>query len=118
MFKQHDCTFQSSAIGYDLSTESCISKSPLVPDPYEDLFVIVDDSLIADDAGEGLFAKVDIEPATVVSFYNGIRFKADDPSTASEDSGYKLTLNEDLDIDIPEGMSDINNYRASLAHKV
>ena len=52
-----------------MSTKECISKQPLLADPYEDLFVYVDQSLIPD-AGQGLFAKVDIEAATVISFYN------------------------------------------------
>ena len=54
-----------------MSTKECISKQPLLADPYEDLFVYVDQSLIPD-AGQGLFAKVDIEAATVISFYKSI----------------------------------------------
>ena len=70
--------FQDLAFERDISTNQCISRQPLLPDPYENLFVYVDESLIPD-AGEGLFAKVDIEADTVISFYNGTRFTKEDP---------------------------------------
>ncbi len=99
-----------------MSTRDCISKTPLVPDPYEDLFVFVDDSTIPE-AGEGLFAKNDLEVATVIAFYNGIRFEAK-TTPPYEDSPYKLTLNKQWDIDIPPQMADLDNYCATLGHKV
>ncbi|XP_061108623.1 histone-lysine N-methyltransferase SETD7 isoform X3 [Conger conger] len=57
---------------YDKSTSSCIAAHGLLPDPYETQRVYVADSLISG-AGEGLFAKTDAEPNTVMAFYNGVR---------------------------------------------
>lgn len=108
--------FKGPAFERDISTRECISKRPLISDPYEDLFVYVEESLIPD-AGEGLFAKADIEANTVVSFYNGTRFTADDPASR-EDSNYKITFDDELDLDIPEEMTKTNKYKASLGHKV
>ena len=88
----------------------------MLADPYEDLFVYVDDSLIPD-AGEGLYAKVDIEADTVISFYNGTRFAKDDP-LIRDDSPYKIYYDETIDIDIPEDMTCTSKYKASLGHKV
>ena len=99
-----------------MSTKECISKQPLLADPYEDLFVYVDQSLIPD-AGQGLFAKVDIEAATVISFYNGTRFQVNDKS-ANENSNYKITFDANYDLDIPDEMISLENYRATLGHKV
>jgi len=59
---------------FDISTESQISSSPHLQDPYEMLFVGVSTSTLPF-AGEGLFAIDEIEPSTVVAFYNGIRIK-------------------------------------------
>ncbi len=108
--------FQAPTFSYDLSTSTCISKTPLVPDPYEDLFVFVDESLIPM-AGEGLFAKADLEAATVIAFYNGIRLTSKE-SPPMEDSGYKLKLDKDHDLDLPPGMESLDHYCASLGHKV
>ena len=102
---------------FDEATKSCISKAPMLPDPYEDLFVFVHQSHFPD-AGQGLFAKIPIEAATVVSFYNGIKYAIEDPDV-NEDSCYKDTFDDDTDLDIPEeeGKS-TSKYIASLGHKV
>eukprot|EP00093_Oithona_nana_P000825 00825.XXX_3564_2293_1 [CDS] Oithona nana genome sequencing. len=101
---------------YDVSSNVCISKQPTLPDPYEELFVYVDSSLIPY-AGEGLFAKLDIEASTVIAFYNGTRFKIDDPKNRL-DSCFKINFNEEYDLDIPDDMTSTSNYKASLGHKV
>ena len=109
-------TQEGPEYAYDISSNVCISTQPLLPDPYEELFVYVDTSLIPF-AGEGLFAKLDIEASTVIAFYNGTRYKIDDPKNRV-DSCFKITFNEDYDLDIPEEMTSVANYKASLGHKV
>lgn len=88
----------------------------MLPDPYEQLFVYVHSSRIPE-AGQGLFAKIDIEADTVVSFYNGTRFAASDPD-ARLDSRYKINFDDQTDLDIPDNMIEIEQYCASLGHKV
>ena len=51
-------------------------RTPHLPDPYEAIFVEVRQSRIKD-AGQGLFAKTDIEQGTIISFYNGVKVGAD-----------------------------------------
>ena len=110
--------FQGPEFEYDLSTKACISKTPQVPDPYEELFVFVDQSSIPE-AEEGLFAKTDIEESTVISFYNGTRLDVLDPDNSDiYDWPYKISLNEDWDLDIPEGLRTTDKYKATLGHKV
>jgi len=99
----------------DLSTIEKLSNFPLLPDPYEDIFVEVGASRVSH-AGQGLFAKVDIEVGTVISFYNGLRVDAGRDSY--KPSPYAMTLDEKIDLDLPEEMTSIDAYAASLGHKV
>ncbi|KAG9480122.1 hypothetical protein GDO78_011894 [Eleutherodactylus coqui] len=57
---------------FDKSTSSCISTSPLLPDPYELERVYVAESMISN-AGEGLYSNINVGPQTVMTFYNGVR---------------------------------------------
>ncbi len=100
----------------DISTNECICNQPLLRDPYEELFVYVNESFIPE-AGEGLFAKIDIEADTVISFYNGTRFESNDPKS-KENSSYKINFDDNTDLDIPEDMTSLDKYQASLGHKV
>ena len=109
--------FQGPVFEFDLATKACISNTPQVPDPYEELFVYVDQSSIPN-AEEGLFAKVDVEESTVISFYNGVRYDVKDATIEMENCPYKISLNEDIDLDIPEDMISTDKYKATLAHKV
>ena len=103
---------------YDLSTETSISKTPLERDPYEELFVYVDESTIPN-AEEGLFAKIDIEEGTVISFYNGVRSDIIDPDDKIwRNWPYKIALDEFWHLDIPEGLRTTDKYQATLGHKV
>merc|ERR1712032_1497988 len=52
------------------ATPACFCRNPFLADPYERIFVQVGESRITR-AGQGLFAKCDIEEGTVISFYNG-----------------------------------------------
>ena len=70
------------------------------------------------EAGEGLFAKLDVEESTVISFYNGVRYDTCDTTFQFDNSPYKISLTEDFDLDIPVTMVNLENYKASLGHKV
>nr|XP_029517914.1 histone-lysine N-methyltransferase SETD7 isoform X2 [Oncorhynchus nerka] len=67
-----DVSSDSPVYSYDKSTSTCIATHTLLPDPYESKRVFVADSLISG-AGEGLFAKMDVEANVVMAFYNGVR---------------------------------------------
>ena len=54
----------------------CHVRTPHLPDPYEAIFVEVRQSCIKD-AGQGLFAKTNIEQGTIISFYNGVKVGAE-----------------------------------------
>ena len=56
-------------------SSSC--RAPHLADPYEAIFVEVRQSGIKD-AGQGLWARTDIEPGTIISFYNGLKVILDD----------------------------------------
>ena len=52
-----------------------MSVSPLLADPYESRWVEVRQSTVRD-GGDGLFARRDIPPDTVVSFYHGLVYRS------------------------------------------
>ena len=52
-----------------------VSVPPLQEDPYESKFVTAGCSNMSDDAGDGLFMKIDVKANTTIAFYNGIRCK-------------------------------------------
>ena len=58
---------------YQPSGSLCISRSPLLRDPYEMRYVYVGESGAGDSAGEGLFAKTDIKQGSLVALFNGVR---------------------------------------------
>ena len=121
------CTFSTTSDNvskYSLSTKTWIGDQPLVPDPYESLHVECKASGIAD-AGEGLYAKHDIPEGTIVAFYNGVRLPFELLGRPPEDwstSGYKIHVNADyesgLRMDIPDKYVSLDNYRATLGHKM
>ena len=100
----------------DVSTNLRISKTPLLPDTLESSRVEVRASLVktADglEAGEGLFSKTKILNGHIVALFNGVRQKSDEKS-----SDYRIKLNGDTDIDIPDEYTHIKNYCATLGHK-
>ncbi|XP_023336392.1 uncharacterized protein LOC111707507 isoform X2 [Eurytemora carolleeae] len=57
-----------------ISSSSDITCPPHQPDIYEQQFVRVIKSRV-EGGGEGLVAVKDIQPGTLISFYNGVRFK-------------------------------------------
>ena len=69
-----------------------MTSLPLVPDPYETSMVEVRQSSVPG-AEEGLFARRDVVPDTVLAFYNGVRSqrKKDGPTTwQNEANAYKI----------------------------
>ena len=54
------------------ASEETLSTLPLLRDPYEERLTEVRSSEVPG-GGEGLFAKVDIEPGTLVAVYNGVK---------------------------------------------
>jgi hypothetical protein len=80
------------------------------------------------DAGQGLFAKCRIDRCTVVAFYNGVRTKEDGyedddadfdiSKLKDEDHRYRLNLSYNEELDVPIEMANLENYCATLGHKV
>ena len=100
---------------FDPASPAVFCRTPFLSDPYESLFVEVKPSQIKN-AGEGLFAKIDIDVGTVISFYNGIRVRSG--HDWERPTPYKMLLDETSDIDLPENMTRLESYRATLGHKV
>ena len=118
--------FQDPTYKYDKSTGTQISSCPRLCDPYEQHFVEIGPSLIPD-AGQGLFAKSRIDRNTVVAFYNGVRTKEegyeDDEkdnweTIKDEEHRYRLNLSYNEELDVPRDMANVENYCATLGHKV
>ena len=88
------------------------------------------------DAGQGLFARTDIEPGTIISFYNGLKVRTcrhkestviceyvmcDQVRSGGDwerPTPYKMFLDETQDIDIPASMTSTASYSSTLGHKV
>ncbi|KAK9767277.1 Histone-lysine N-methyltransferase setd7 [Basidiobolus ranarum] len=110
---------KDSEISYtqDISTDTIISKDPLLRDPYETSRVYVQKSKIPN-SGEGLFAKRDLKKGEVASFYNGIRItheEVDSRDWSLNDN--TISLDDETVIDVTAFYSDTKNYVATLGHK-
>jgi len=105
---------------YEPSGSSCISRSPMVRDPYEKRYVYVKDSQVPF-AGEGLWAKTGILAGQVCTLFNGVRQHLLWGSTAmsckQDWSDYRISCGKDLNLDIQQAHISTHNYRATLAHK-
>ncbi|XP_023322361.1 histone-lysine N-methyltransferase SETD7 isoform X2 [Eurytemora carolleeae] len=99
----------------DISSSELFSSFPLLAEPYESIFVEVGESRIPG-AGQGLFAKVDIAFGTVIGFYNGHKVAAEHDFDTT--SPYRISLDKDIDLDIPEHLTNLDRYQATLGHKV
>ncbi|XP_029517913.1 histone-lysine N-methyltransferase SETD7 [Oncorhynchus nerka] len=112
-----DVSSDSPVYSYDKSTSTCIATHTLLPDPYESKRVFVADSLISG-AGEGLFAKMDVEANVVMAFYNGVRITHSEVDTRDWSlNGNTISLDEDTVIDVPQPFHQMDRYCASLGHK-
>ena len=104
-------------VHFDLSTRDSLSTQPLVCDAYEQDRVCVKKSLI-ENAGEGLFTRVDLKEDEVASFYNGLRLSHDEVDSRDWSlNDNTISLDEETVIDVPLELATTDKYRASLGHK-
>jgi len=87
--------------------------APLLCEPWEHKRVQARESGIGG-AGEGLFAKKALKQGELVALMNGARSP---PSLHQEWSDYRIKLDGDTDLDIPESLRSLTAYCATLAHK-
>ena len=108
----------SIAYSTDMSTALRISLSPLLRDPYEHFRVYVDQSGIPY-AGEGLYAKQELEDGSLVALFNGVRKREGicNKSNFLSFSEFKIGLDREFFLDIPKPVAKLDNYCATLAHK-
>ncbi len=99
---------------FDRSTTLHLSSNPLLSDPWEATLVEVKAS---DIQGDGLFALTDLEDGTIIAFFNGVRIPTDGRKKSLEFSDYRIGLNPDVDLDIPDEAKSVQAYRATLGHK-
>ena len=103
---------------YEHPTKNSIAINRTTPDPWEFEMVYVGQSKL-EQGGEGVFAKRDIPRKNLVSLYSGVRL-----GTSSYyakhlgHSDYRIALNADIDLDIPFDCVRLEDYCATLAHKV
>ncbi len=69
---------EGPAFKREISTYDRVTSEPMLRDPYENAMVEVKSSKVSA-AGDGLFARVHVEPNTTLAFYNGQRVR---PKTA------------------------------------
>ena len=81
----------------------------MIPDPWESEMVYVKDSLLPQ-GGEGLFAKKDIPQKHLICLYNGVRLNASSLYAKLGSSDYRIRLNDEVDIDIPNGINKLSQY--------
>ena len=112
---------------FEEATEKFVTSLPRVRDPLDHRNVFVNQSTIPH-ANEGLFAKRNIPPRSVIVYLAGVKFSN---STRPKRIFKNMTMDEieDIDknvitliddefLDIPPAMSNIIHYRATLGHKV
>ena len=100
-----------------VSTETVLNSWPLVPDPYESLTVYVAPSRIPG-AGEGLFARRNVQAGEILAYYNGIRLTHEEVDGRDwTANGNCISLDEDTVLDVPPAQSHTAVYCASLGHK-
>lgn len=103
---------------YEPGSRVCITKSPMLRDPYEIRHVYVAPSHVPY-AGEGLWAKTSIKKNQLVALFNGVRQRHLYYGTKTNQawSDYRITCDSDVDLDILAQHVSVNNYSATLAHK-
>ena len=101
----------------DISTSLSMGKFPLLRDPFEHKRVYVAKSRVSPLAGEGLFAKQDLEAGSLVALFNGFRIRQADGTAQAKFSDYKISLTREIALDIIGKFVNLSNYRATLAHK-
>ncbi|XP_023324584.1 histone-lysine N-methyltransferase SETD7 [Eurytemora carolleeae] len=104
-----------------------IGDCPHLRDPYEDKYIEVRISSM-EGGGEGIYALKNIPTGILVAMFNGIKYElVSNPASGidSEEEAYdRLSYNihmpqdEDFFLDIPPLYRSLENYSASLGHKV
>ena len=107
------------AFTLDISTSTKISSEPRLEDPYEQRMVYVAESMIPG-AGEGVFLRRDVRPGDLVSIYNGVRMTEQESRLRKEDrrSAYRIHGQAGEILNIPTWAQSLDNYTASLGHKI
>ena len=105
---------------YQPAGSLCISRSPLLRDPFECRYVFVSQSRSGAGAGEGLFAKTDLARGQLCALFNGVRQRRLTGQYFHQPdwSDYRIGCGAETDLDILPGQERLENYRATLAHKV
>ena len=112
---------QKCKIKQDVSTNITISQTPLAPDAWEAPKVEVRMSHVQAidgvETGEGLFTKMHIKKNHIVALFNGVREMSVKDNAGRRPSEYRIRLNGETDIDIPDEYKDLKKYCATLGHK-
>ncbi len=94
-----------------------IANNPLRRDFHEQCYSYLDNSSISG-AGEGLFAKCDAAPGTLMALFNGVRIRRwSRDAFFNEWSDYSITLDSEISLDIPDKWCRAAAYCATLGHK-
>jgi len=121
---------QGPLLQREIATQEKICSLLTVRDPYEARLIEVRGSGV-DGGGEGVYAKVDLPPDTVVAFYNGVRLPPGGQGDDEDDwekCSYRIFLHsedgeedevEEMEqMDIPSELRDSSVYCATSAHKI
>ena len=96
----------------ETANQETICQNPLIRDPYESKWVLVQDSKIPE-AGQGLFALQDIKKGQLIAFFYGLPLQ-----NMIQGSDYSIKFSDELLIDIPDNCRSTDIYCATLAHKI
>lgn len=108
---------------YEPATSTFLTSQPTVMDPLDRRNVYVADSTLG--VGDGIFARRDIPAQSLVVAYAGFlvfdeaALYTGNMTSAEHEDAHKnlMSFNDDYSLNIPPWMSQIVNYRATLAHK-
>ncbi|XP_071743457.1 uncharacterized protein [Lepeophtheirus salmonis] len=106
-------------ISFDPASSIVISQNPMLRDPYECSTVVVSQSKIPY-AGEGLYAKRNVRPNTLLALFNGIKRRevtGQRTHWSLTTSDYGIALKRDMTLDIPPGNESLKKYCATIGHK-
>lgn len=111
-------------VNSDISSDSHLSRNPLVRDPYESKYVDIRKSKIPN-AGEGVFLKKNVSQGKVIAYFNGIRIEKNSAfswNPFKKKSVFLIDFQNDkgdeIFLDIPERFTMSKEYNATSGHKV
>ncbi len=106
---------ESVTFRFACPTRMSVGMDPLLEDPYEASRVCVKQSTLPQ-GGEGLFAVRDLASKELISLFNGVRLKTAAYSTKNAPhSDYRIRLNADIDLDIPDECISLSSYKVRTA---